>query len=66
MRLTLQLIACAVLLGLAWCTLFSCSSLQGEAAPPITGGTLVVDGIAAVDTPRPQPDWRLLAFFSPN
>ncbi|MHC4824087.1 MAG: hypothetical protein ACYTEP_08730 [Planctomycetota bacterium] len=66
MRLSLQLIASAALIGLAWCSFFSCSSLQGEPAPPITGGTLVVDGSASSDTPRPQPKWQLLAFFSPT
>jgi hypothetical protein len=66
MRLSLQLLASAALIGLVWCTLFSCSSLKGEPAPPITGGTLVVDGFAATDTPRPQPKWQLLAFFSPT
>ena len=66
MRLTLQLVASAVLIGIAWCTLFSCSSLQGELAPPITGGTLVVDGSPATNTPRPEPGWQLLAFFSPT
>lgn len=66
MRLPLRLLASAVVLGLTWCTLTSCSSLQGQAAPPITGGKLIVDGFPAPSAAIPEPRWRLLAFFSPN
>jgi len=52
--------------GALWCSLFSCTSLQGEMAPPVVGGTIVVDGFVTDDASLPQTDWRLLAFFSPT
>ena len=35
-------------------------------APPLVGGTQVVDGLILAESATPKTDWRLLAFFSPN
>lgn len=66
MQMLLKLIVVGAVLVVGWCTFFSCSSLEGEIAPPLTGGTLITDGIALADTSLPATDWRLLAFFSPG
>jgi len=66
MRLSLKLLLVGAALTVGWCTLFSCSSLEGQVAPPLTGGTLLKGGFSVEDAEAPQTDWRLLAFFSPN
>ena len=66
MRKALSLLLALAVITTLWCSLFSCSSLQGEMAPPLVGGTQVVDGLILAESATPKTDWRLLAFFSPN
>ena len=66
MRKAFSILLTLAVLATLWCSLFSCSSLQGEMAPPLIGGTQVVDGLILAESVTPEPDWRLLAFFSPT
>ncbi|MGB0953652.1 MAG: hypothetical protein ACPG31_10525 [Planctomycetota bacterium] len=66
MNFVLKIILVGALLTVGWSVFQSCSSLEGQSAPPLTGGTLISDGIALADASLPETDWRLLAFFSPG
>lgn len=66
MRKVFSLLITLGLVAALWCSLFSCTSLQGEMAPPLMGGTQVTDGLILADSETPQTEWRLLAFFSPT
>lgn len=66
MRKAISTLVALAVLAAVWCSLFSCSSLQGEMAPPLLGGTQVTGGLILSESEIPKTDWRLLAFFSPN
>ncbi len=66
MRFLLKFALFAALLAVGYCLLFSCTSLQGEHAPPLTGGSLILQGQSVANEQLPNTDWRLLAFFSPG
>lgn len=66
MRIALKVLLAGAIVVVGWCTFLSCSSLEGQAAPALTGGVLISDGLAQEGATLPATDWRLLAFFSPG
>jgi len=66
MRRFSDILSVFLLAAIGWFFLQACSSMEGQAAPDLVVGEVVLGSQLAHTGPLATDGWRLLSFFGPN